>query len=170
MLDRFVVDYGLRTYRGRTLEDIICEGNPVTPLIKKGMRNATICSSYMELYIGGDNFDDTATNKAGYDYFLDDYWTIKAELKCTWTEVGNSHRLCVGSFQQKKGLFHFMHVVDMVSDREFMIPHDDWFDRLGKRKSFYWSISYMTENDRVCKEDTLWLLKYEVPNEVKDRC
>ncbi len=153
-----MLDYSLNTYRGRTLEDILCEGNPVPPLIKKGMQNATICSMYMERYIGGDNFEDAT----GYDYFLDDYWTVKVELKCTWTEVGDSHRLCVGSFQQKKGLFHFMHVVDMVNDREFMIPHDDWFDRLGKRKKFYWNISYMTENDRVCKEDTLWLLKYEV--------
>ena len=157
-----MTDYSYNTYRGKTLLEIVSEGNPISNVIKKSMQNATQCSGYMEIYIGGDNFVD----KHGYDYYLDDHWTVKAELKCTWAEVGNSHRLRVQSYQQKRDKFHFMHVVDMANDREFMIPHDDWFDRVGKRASFFWSFSYLTENDRVCKEDTLWLLNYEV----KDRC
>lgn len=96
-------------------------------------------------------------NGNGYDYLCETY--NKVEAKSTVCPQGKYLR--IQNFQSKRGKFDYMHVIDGVNNREFFIPHDDWFDHIGNENGeFHWSVSYNL-TDKVRVDNTAFLIKYE---------
>ena len=82
----------------------------------------------------------------------------KVEVKSTVCPQGKALR--IQNFQGKFGKFDHMHVIDGVNNREFIVPHDDWFDCVKDTTEFHWSVSY-NKTDNVRIDNTNFLLKYE---------
>lgn len=96
-------------------------------------------------------------NGNGYDYVCEKY--NKVEAKSTVCPQGKELR--IQSFQGKFGKFDHLHIIDGVNNREFMIPHDDWFEWVHNLLEYRWSASY-NMTDRVRIRNTDFLLKYEI--------
>jgi hypothetical protein len=93
----------------------------------------------------------------GVDYLCEQYQRV--EVKSTVKKQGSVLR--VQHYQGKRGRFDHLHLVDGITGREFMIPHDDFFNHVGNREEFKWSVSY-NKNDRAQRDNTNFILKYEV--------
>ena len=93
----------------------------------------------------------------GLDYLCEQYQRV--EVKSTVKRQGSVLR--IGSYQGKRGRFDHIHLIDGITGREFMIPHDDFFNHVGDDKEFHWSVSYNMK-DRAKRENTNFILKYEV--------
>ena len=99
-------------------------------------------------------------DEKGYDYIHPDYGRV--EVKST-TNIQKGKNFRVNSLKSKKGECDFVHVVDMNSDRHFMVPHNVVFYELDlhKEDELRWSASY-NETDKVKVNNTSTLLKYEI--------
>lgn len=96
-------------------------------------------------------------NGNGFDYLCE--VNNKVEVKSTVCPQGKCLR--IQNFQGKYGKFDHMHVIDGVNNREFIVPHNAWFDHVGDTHTeFHWSVSY-NESDKVRVNNTNFLLKYE---------
>lgn len=96
-------------------------------------------------------------NGNGFDYVCETY--DKVEAKSTVCPQGKYLR--IQHFQSKHGKFDHIHVIDGVNNREFIVPHDDWFEYVGEENGeFHWSASY-NDTDKVRVDNTKFLLKYE---------
>jgi hypothetical protein len=106
-----------------------------------------------------------ASNKAGrvhknaayFDYLCEIY--KKVEVKTTSVEQ-QCRGLRIQSFQKKRNGFDHLHIIDALNNREFIVPHNSWFDFVGRSGDFRWAANY--ENDTVRRDETLFLLQYEV--------
>lgn len=94
---------------------------------------------------------------AGYDYICETY--KKVEVKTTLVEQ-HGRNLRIQSFKKKRNLFDYLHIIDALNNREFIIPHNDWFKFIGNIGEFRWAVNY--ENDTVRRSETAFLLNYEV--------
>lgn len=96
---------------------------------------------------------------AGYDYSHPIYGRV--EVKST-TDIQKGGSLRVSSLKSKRGECDFIHIVDMNSDRHFLIPHDIFFSQLdlNDENELRWSASY-NETDRVRENNTRILLQFE---------
>ncbi len=96
---------------------------------------------------------------AGYDYMHHIYGRV--EVKST-TDIQKGGSLRVSSLRSKKGECDFIHIIDMNSDRHFLIPHDIFFSQLdlNDENELRWSASY-NENDNVRTNNTRILLQFE---------
>jgi len=105
--------------------------------------------------MGGQHCDEE-----GYDYIHPDYGRV--EVKST-TDIQNGENLRVNSLKSKKDKCDFVHVIDMNSDRHFMVPHNVVFYELDlyKEDELRWSASY-NETNKVRVNNTSILLKYEI--------
>ena len=99
-------------------------------------------------------------DEEGYDYIHPIYGRV--EVKST-TNIQRGKNLRVQSLKSKKGKCDSVHVIDMNSDRHFMIPHDVVFFELDLQdeNELRWSASY-NKTDKVMVNNTSILLKYEV--------
>ena len=96
-------------------------------------------------------------NGNGFDHLCEMH--SKVEVKSTVCPQGKYFR--IQNFQGKFGKFDHMHIIDGVNNREFIIPHNDWFDHVGDTNTeFHWSVSY-NKTDNVRIDNTDFLLKYE---------
>lgn len=104
--------------------------------------------------MGGQYCDAT-----GYDYTHSIYGRV--EVKST-TDIQQGGNLRVSSLKTKKGECDFIHIIDMNSDRHFMIPHDIFFTQLDLNddNELRWSASY-NETDNVRVNNTRVLLQFE---------
>lgn len=93
----------------------------------------------------------------GYDYICDTY--KKVEVKTTLVEQ-QGRNLRIQAFKKKRNLFDHLHIIDALNDREFIIPHNDWFKFIGNAGEFRWAVNY--KNDTVRRSETAFLLNYEV--------
>ena len=96
---------------------------------------------------------------AGYDYSHPIYGRV--EVKST-TDIQKGGSLRVSSLKSKRSECDFIHIVDMNSDRHFLIPHDIFFSQLdlNDENELRWSASY-NETDRVRENNTRILLQFE---------
>lgn len=96
---------------------------------------------------------------AGYDYYHPVYGRV--EVKST-TDIQKGGNLRVSSLKSKKGECDFIHIIDMNSDRHFMIPHDIFYTQLdlNDENELRWSASY-NETDNVRVNNTRVLLQFE---------
>jgi hypothetical protein len=99
-------------------------------------------------------------DEEGHDYIHPIYGRV--EVKST-TDIQNGTNLRVNSLKSKKDKCDFVHVIDMNSDRHFMVPHNVVFYELDlyKEDELRWSASY-NKTDKVKVNNTNILLKYEV--------
>ena len=93
----------------------------------------------------------------GLDYLCEEYRRV--EVKSTVKRQNNVLR--IQHYQGKKGRFDHIHLIDGISGRNFMVPHDDFFSYVGDASEFHWSVSYNT-TDNARRENTNFILKYEV--------
>lgn len=100
-------------------------------------------------------------NTVGRDWEEHPRWGAGETKGCISLTCG---RLTVQSFQQKRGLFDHMHLVDGLSDRHFMIPHDDFFAQAKHYPYFRWSATY-NKSDKICRENTAFVLQHEISHE-----
>jgi hypothetical protein len=92
-----------------------------------------------ERVVCGEGFVDAH----GYDGIVEDT-DMKVEVKFTGRPMnpnGNNNTLRIQSFQQKRGLFDFMHIVDGYNGKEYVIPALAWWKHVGNREEFHWSAS-----------------------------
>lgn len=109
-----------------------------------------------ERVVCGEGFVDAH----GYDGIIDT--DLKVEVKYTGRPMnpkGNNNILRIQSFQQKKGLFDFMHIVDGYNDKEYEIPAVAWWDHVGNLKEFHWSASD-NATDKVQRLNTQFLRSF----------
>ena len=104
--------------------------------------------------MGGEYVDAT-----GYDYMHPVFGRV--EVKST-TDIQNGASLRISSLKSKKDECDFIHIIDMNSDRHFLIPHDIFFSQLdlNDENELRWSASY-NKNDRVRQNNTRILLQFE---------
>lgn len=93
----------------------------------------------------------------GVDYLCEQYQRV--EVKSTVKRQGSVLR--IQHYLGKRGRFDHIHIIDGITGRQFMIPHDDFFNQVGNDKEFHWSVSYNMK-DRAKRENTNFILKYEV--------
>ena len=117
--------------------------------------NGTSAGLIIERMAGGTNFVD----EEGYDYF--DLVLGRVEVKSTCIPQGKNMR--VQKYVGKRGKFDHIHIIDGYNNREFIIPHDDWFEYVDEADMFWWSVSY-NATDRARRGETEFLLQYEVTN------
>ena len=148
----------MKTFRGITHIDLVKKHAEALAL------DGTIVGMAIEREVGGKDFVD----EDGFDYYLNN-----ATVECKSTSMPMNPNDPSGSFvlrincnpKSKKGQFQFIHIVDALNDREFMIPQKAYWDYVGDAKEFHWSASY-NETDNVKTENTKWLLNY--PHEPVD--
>ena len=93
----------------------------------------------------------------GLDYVCEQYRRV--EVKSTVKRQGSALR--IQHYQGKRGRFDHIHVIDGISGRNFMIPHDVFFSYVGNAEEFHWSVSYNTE-DNARQANTNFIQTYEV--------
>ena len=96
----------------------------------------------------------------GYDYYHPVYGRV--EVKST-TDIQKGGSLRVQSLNSKRNECDFIHIIDMNSDRHFLVPHDIFFNELELIEDgnvLRWSASY-NENDNVRPHNTRILLQFE---------
>ena len=96
---------------------------------------------------------------AGYDYMHPIFGRV--EVKST-TDIQKGGSLRVSSLKSKIGECDFIHIIDMNSDRHFLIPHDIFYSQLdlNDENELRWSASY-NEKDNVRVNNTRILLQFE---------
>ena len=97
----------------------------------------------------------------GYDYMHDEYGRV--EVKSTgYVQPGG---LRVSNVMSKKDKCDHIHIIDMVNDRQFMIPHDVFFTELNlKGDMLWWSGSY-NKTDSLRIDNTKILEDHEITHD-----
>lgn len=100
-------------------------------------------------------------DETGYDQY-NPVTGMKTEVKYTCYVMNNGY-MRIQSIKKKKGLCDFVKIIDGISNREFKIPHDEFFNRgsMDKQGQFTWSSTY-NKKDKKRVENTKLLLQYEV--------
>ena len=103
----------------------------------------------------------TFVDEHGYDYNHPELG--KVEVKST-SDVQRDKCFRIQSLNTKRNQCDYIHIIEMKNDRNFMIPHDVFFEQLDLYENgnvLRWSSSY-NSNDRVRVSNTQILLRYEV--------
>ena len=110
-----------------------------------------------------DYFGGTFCDAHGYDGTINGK---KYEVKSTGSRMkekdGKEGYLRINSCNEnKRVLFDYMAIVDILHNMVFIIPHDEWYNRghfIGKE--FHWSGTY-NKSDNQKRSNTRLLLEYE---------
>ena len=111
----------------------------------------------------GEEFFKCGRNAAGYDIYNEDE-SILVEVKTASSLNGSSNQFLISSFKNKRNkATHFL-IIDAYSTeiRLFMVPHDDFFDRLtfsrSDKDAITWNATY--ESGRNMNHEIL--LEFEI--------
>jgi hypothetical protein len=152
--------------RGKDVMTLLLEND--MELLKIIAEHPIVEALVAERVVCGEGFVDAH----GYDGIIDtyevdtfggsDFTDLKVEVKYTGRPMnpgGNNNLLRIQSFQQKKGLFDVMHIVDGYNGKEYEIPAVAWWDHVGNLKEFHWSASD-NATDRVQRLNTQFLRSF----------
>lgn len=120
--------------------------------------NGTVCGVVTEMMVSQrPGMFDYGGYRYGYDCRNDSDGRI--EVKTTIYPLMDD-TLRIQSYQGKKGFFDYLLIIDGFNNREFKIPHDEFFKHVGDRKEIRWASCY-NKHRSIQERNTTFLLKYE---------
>ena len=108
--------------------------------------------------VASENMNGEFVADYGYDYMHDEYGRV--EVKSTgYVQPGG---LRINSVMSKKDNCDHIHIIDMVNDKQFMIPHDVFFTELNLNGDMLWWSATYNQEDKIKRENTAILLEFEI--------